>query len=38
MPPFLPGSLAVNQRGNLAALVAAPNSEAANSRTVMFDR
>jgi hypothetical protein len=38
MPPFFPGSLVVNRRGDLAALGAAPNSDAANSRTVMFDR
>jgi len=38
MPPFFTGSLSVNQRGDLAALGAAPISDAANSRTVMFDR
>jgi hypothetical protein len=35
MPPFFPGSLAVNQRGDLAALGAAPNADAANSHTVI---
>jgi hypothetical protein len=38
MPPFFLGSLAVNQRGDLAALGAVPSSDAANSRSVMFDR
>ena len=37
LPPFFPGSLAVNQRGDLAALGAAPNSDPARLRTVMFD-
>ncbi len=37
MPPFFPGSLAVNQRGDLAALGAAPNCDAAKLRTVIFD-
>jgi hypothetical protein len=30
MPPFFSGSLAVNQRGDLAALGAAPNPDVAN--------
>ena len=37
LPPFFPGSLAVNQRGDLAALGAAPNSDPARLRTVIFD-
>ena len=37
MPPFFPGSLAVNQRGDLAALGAAPNCDPAKLRTVVFD-
>ena len=37
LPPFFPGSLAVNQRGDLAALGAAPNSDPAKLRTVIFD-
>jgi hypothetical protein len=37
MPPFFPGSLAVNQRGDLAALGAAPNSDPARVRTIQFD-
>lgn len=37
MPPFFPGSLALNQRGDLAALGAAPNSDPARVRTVIFD-
>jgi hypothetical protein len=37
MPPFFPGSLAVNQRGDLAALGAAPVSDPARLRTIIFD-
>jgi hypothetical protein len=37
LPPFFPGSLAVNQRGDLAALGAAPNSDPIKLRTVMFE-
>jgi hypothetical protein len=37
MPPFFPGSLAVNQRGDLAALGAVPSSETAKLRMVAFD-
>lgn len=37
MPPFFPGSLAVNQRGDLAALGAAPNSDSTKLRTLTFD-
>ncbi len=37
MPPFFPGSLAVNQRGDLAALGAVPSSETAKLRMVVFD-
>jgi len=37
MPPFFPGSLAVNQRGDLAALGAAPNCDTAKLRSVIFD-
>jgi hypothetical protein len=38
MPPFFAGSLAVNQRGDLPAFGAAPIFDAANSRTVLFDK
>ncbi len=37
MPPFFPGSLAVNQRGDLTALGAAPNSDPAKVRTIQYD-
>ncbi len=37
MPPFFPGSLAVNQRGDLAALGAAPNTDSASLRTITLD-
>ncbi len=37
MPPFFPGSLTVNQRGDLAALGAAPESDPARMRTVVLD-
>ncbi len=37
MPPFFPGSLAVNQRGDLAALGAAPNSDPSRVRMITFD-
>jgi hypothetical protein len=37
MPPFFPGSLAINQRGDLAALGAAPNTNPVKLRTVMLD-
>jgi hypothetical protein len=37
MPTFFPGSLAVNQRGDLAALGSAPNSDPVRLRTVMLD-
>ena len=37
MPPFFSGSLAVNQRGDLAALGAAPNSDPKGVRTVTLD-
>ncbi len=37
MPTFFPGSLAVNQSGDLAALGAAPNSDPAKVRTILLD-
>ncbi len=37
LPPFFPGSLAVNQRGDLAALGAAPHSNPDKLRMVLFD-
>jgi hypothetical protein len=37
MPEFFPGSLAVNQRGDLTALGSAPNVDGATVRTVTFD-
>ena len=37
MPPFFPGSLVVNQRGDLAALGAAPDSDPAKFRMVVLD-
>jgi hypothetical protein len=37
MPPFFPGTLAVNQRGDLAALGVAPDSDSSKLRTVVFD-
>jgi hypothetical protein len=37
MPPFFPGSLALNQRGDLTALGAAPNSDPARVRTIQLD-
>ena len=37
MPPFFPGSLAVNQRGDLTALGAAPATNGAKLRTIIFD-
>ena len=37
MPPFFPGTLAVNQRGDLTALGAAPNADAPTVRTIRFD-
>jgi len=37
MPPFFPGSLAVNQHGDLTALGAAPDADPATVRTIRFD-
>ena len=37
MPPFFPGTLTVNQRGDLAALGTAPNSDSSKLRMVTFD-
>jgi hypothetical protein len=38
MPPFFPGSLAVNQRGDLVALGAASSPDPGVARTISFDR
>jgi len=37
MPPFFPGSLALNQRGDLTALGAAPNSDPSRVRTIQLN-
>jgi hypothetical protein len=37
MPPFFPGTLEVNQRGDLTALGAAPDADVPTVRTVTFD-
>ena len=37
MPPFFPGSLSMNQRGDLTALGAAPNSDPVKVRTIRYD-
>jgi len=37
MPPFFPGSVDMNQRGDLTALGTAPNADAPPLRTVTFD-
>lgn len=37
MPPFFPGSLDMNQRGDLTALGTAPNADEPPVRTVTFD-
>jgi len=37
MPAFFPGSLAMNTRGDIATLGAAPNSDPGRTRTIRFD-
>jgi hypothetical protein len=37
MPAFFPGSLAMNEEGDIATLGAAPNSDPARTRTIRFE-